>query len=70
MSNLGTLYAKDIQFLDLLHQINGLDALTAYFVQLYANVSTIKFEIHACDSVSAPEGYLRFNPSLYTHLVR
>lgn len=60
LSILSTLYAKDIQFIDPLHQINGLDALTAYFTQLYANVSSIKFEIHACDSVSASEGYLRW----------
>lgn len=37
------IYARDIQFIDPVHRISGLDDLSAYFKVLYANLSHIEF---------------------------
>ena len=43
---LTSIYHPDIQFIDPLHEINGLDQLKAYFANLYQNINSIEFEIH------------------------
>jgi hypothetical protein len=55
---LETLYTTDIEFIDPLHRVNGLDALTRYFEQVYENVATITFVMHSHDEVRAGEGYM------------
>lgn len=39
-------YASDVVFVDPMHQINGLAALTEYFANLYSNITEIHFDIH------------------------
>ncbi|GIU29625.1 nuclear transport factor 2 family protein [Shewanella sp. MBTL60-007] len=39
-------YSHNIEFSDPLHRVLGLNALTHYFANLYANISSINFEIH------------------------
>ncbi|WP_462156048.1 nuclear transport factor 2 family protein [Pseudoalteromonas piscicida] len=43
LSKLASIYTEDISFVDPLHKIQGLDALTSYFQGLYENVSEIEF---------------------------
>ncbi|MCL1058617.1 nuclear transport factor 2 family protein [Shewanella gelidimarina] len=43
---LGDIYSEDICFIDPLHKIAGLTALTSYFETLYQNVESIDFVIH------------------------
>jgi len=57
---LKSLYTTDVVFVDPLHQINGLEALTDYFKQMYENIDTIGFVMHAHDQVNDSEGYLRW----------
>lgn len=45
LSLLGRVYADEICFIDPLHKIEGLTALTRYFAGLYQNVQQIHFEI-------------------------
>ena len=41
-------YSKEIEFTDPFHHVQGLDALTHYFTQMYTNVRAIDFEfIHS-----------------------
>ena len=42
-------YAEQIVFTDPLHQVQGLDALVAYFDKLYARVTSIEFEFDEPD---------------------
>ncbi len=37
------IYAENVHFIDPVHQINGLDNLTAYFAVLYENIISIEF---------------------------
>lgn len=46
ITELGSLYDNDVEFIDPLHHISGLNSLTTYFENLYANVKSIQFEIH------------------------
>ncbi|MFO7576669.1 MAG: nuclear transport factor 2 family protein [Pelovirga sp.] len=41
------IYSADIQFVDPAHSVAGLPELKAYFVELYANVTEIRFEFHS-----------------------
>ena len=46
--NLGRLkevYSNDVVFIDPIHQINGIDALTVYFKNLYQNMDYCNFHI-------------------------
>lgn len=58
------LYSDDILFRDPLHEVRGLRDLRAYYEQLYANVSELRFDFHGYDQtagqVAAGEGYLRW----------
>ncbi|BBN83299.1 transcriptional regulator [Pseudoalteromonas sp. A25] len=45
LSVLEQVYHQDVQFVDPLHQVNGLTHLTMYFANMYANVRAIKFDI-------------------------
>ena len=40
------IYSDDVVFIDAMHEINGLDALTEYFEHLYANVEYCHFNIN------------------------
>ncbi|WP_244325806.1 nuclear transport factor 2 family protein [Shewanella aestuarii] len=42
---LSDIYAVNITFRDPLHQVQGLEALTDYFANLYSNISFIEFDI-------------------------
>ena len=42
---LNEIYSKNIQFIDPMHEINGLDNLHLYFENLYSNVIHCKFDI-------------------------
>ncbi|MEH6452013.1 MAG: nuclear transport factor 2 family protein [Psychromonas sp.] len=42
---LAQVYRQDIAFIDPIHQINGLDALTTYFNHLYQNMISCQFNI-------------------------
>ncbi|MEZ5515996.1 MAG: nuclear transport factor 2 family protein [Gammaproteobacteria bacterium] len=48
------IYTEDVCFEDPAHGIQGLDALTAYFRKLYANVEQCRFKFHR--SVVSSEG--------------
>ena len=60
LDSLNTLYSEDVVFRDPLHQIHGLDALQAYFAQLYANARDIRYAFAAADEVLPGQGYLRW----------
>lgn len=62
---LNDIYHKDIEFIDPLHQVHGLNDLHHYFSGLYSNVSHCKFEIS--DVVSTDDStFLYWNMS-YAH---
>lgn len=42
---LGEVYSNDIEFTDPIHRIQGLDALNAYFANLYENMAQCTFKI-------------------------
>jgi hypothetical protein len=46
LHRLPEIYSNDIQFVDAIHQINGLPQLTRYFEHLYENILDCKFNIH------------------------
>ncbi len=46
LNRLYRIYAKDIIFDDPAHHIEGIDALFAYFENLYTNIKQCDFEIH------------------------
>ncbi|KAF7764595.1 hypothetical protein PCIT_b0633 [Pseudoalteromonas citrea] len=48
VSVLDDVYHPEITFVDPLHSVKGLEALTSYFTHLYANVKSIDFDISAC----------------------
>ncbi|GGI69857.1 nuclear transport factor 2 family protein [Shewanella gelidii] len=62
---LDTVYAKDICFIDPLHQIRGLDALMRYFEVLYHNVQSIEFVIH--ERLTQPHQVCLFWQMSYSH---
>ncbi|MFT6926117.1 MAG: hypothetical protein ACJAZP_001718 [Psychromonas sp.] len=45
LSRLGLVYSDDINFIDALHNLKGLEQLTAYFSHLYENVVYCNFHI-------------------------
>ncbi|WP_372881265.1 nuclear transport factor 2 family protein [Psychromonas sp.] len=45
LDQLGLLYSDDINFIDALHNLNGLDQLSHYFANLYANLLYCHFSI-------------------------
>jgi hypothetical protein len=47
-ATLATVYGESIQFKDPFHNINGLDAMTRYFVSMYENVESIEFTFGHC----------------------
>ncbi|HGM5578895.1 TPA: nuclear transport factor 2 family protein [Pseudomonas putida] len=57
---LKNLYSEDITFRDPLHHVQGLQALRAYFEQLYANASDIHYTFISADEVRPGQGYLRW----------
>lgn len=60
LDQLAELYHPEIEFRDPLHQVQGLAALQAYFAELYANVTELKFEFEGFDEVDDQQGYLRW----------
>ncbi len=60
LQNLDKLYSESITFRDPLHQIHGLPALRAYFAELYANASDIRYDFHDASETSPGAGYLRW----------
>jgi len=38
-------YSNDVQFTDPIHEVNGIDALTHYFENLYKNMDSCDFQI-------------------------
>lgn len=42
---LAEIYSEDIQFIDPMHEINGIDNLRHYFANLYSNVKHCRFDI-------------------------
>lgn len=61
LAKLDELYSHDVVFCDPLHEVHGLVNVQAYFAQMYANVSELRFEFYAFDEVSEGQGYLRWN---------
>jgi hypothetical protein len=47
LAQLTDIYHPDINFIDPLHQVEGLAALTGYFASLYENLVSCEFEIQA-----------------------
>ena len=60
LAPLAELYHPDVVFQDPLHRVRGLAALQAYFAELYANVTELRFEFLGLDVVSDTQGYLRW----------
>ena len=60
LDTLDKLYSDDVTFRDPLHQIQGLQALRAYFEQLYANATDIRYAFTSADEVKPGQGYLRW----------
>ena len=60
LERLEQLYSRDALFCDPLHEVRGLANIRAYFAQLYANVSELRFDFYGFDQVSEGEGYLRW----------
>ena len=46
LHRLPDIYSNDIQFIDAVHQIDGLPMLTEYFQHLYENILNCQFHIH------------------------
>ncbi|WP_060512398.1 nuclear transport factor 2 family protein [Pseudomonas sp. NBRC 111124] len=57
---LGDLYSDDVSFRDPLHHVSGLAALHAYFAQLYANVSEVRYSFEGLDETEPGHGYIRW----------
>ena len=53
---LGELYSQDIQFIDAVHEINGLNDLESYFEHLYSNLKECHFHIHHVVEKETPTG--------------
>lgn len=60
LHRLTEIYSADIHFTDPLHDVQGLEAMRAYFEQMYANVTSIDFDFHQCVSVSESQALLRW----------
>lgn len=60
LEQLSELYHPEICFRDPLHQVQGLPALKAYFAELYANVSELRFDFEGFDALDQSQGYLRW----------
>ncbi|ANY87046.1 MULTISPECIES: nuclear transport factor 2 family protein [Pseudomonas] len=60
LHELENLYSDDITFRDPLHEIQGLEALRAYFAQLYENAHDIRYTFCDAHEVLPGQGYLRW----------
>ncbi|ATB64145.1 nuclear transport factor 2 family protein [Pseudomonas mosselii] len=60
LGKLEKLYSDDVTFRDPLHHIHGLQALRAYFEQMYANATDISYTFNSADEVGPDQGYLRW----------
>ncbi|MBQ4859644.1 nuclear transport factor 2 family protein [Pseudoalteromonas sp. MMG007] len=49
---LSEIYSDDIQFIDPMHEINGIEKLREYFANLYSNVKHCQFDITDSFSVN------------------
>lgn len=70
LDTLDKLYSDDVTFRDPLHQIQGLQALRAYFEQLYANATDIRYAFTSADEVKPGQGYLRWTLQFATRAWR
>ena len=66
LERLEQLYSRDALFCDPLHEVRGLANIRAYFAQMYANVSELRFDFYGFDQIAEGEGYLRWVMS-YRH---
>ena len=66
LERLEQLYSADALFCDPLHEVRGLANIQAYFAQMYANVSELRFDFYAFDEICEGQGYLRWTMS-YRH---
>ncbi|MDP2562155.1 nuclear transport factor 2 family protein [Psychrobium sp. 1_MG-2023] len=62
---LGSIYHKDVTFLDPIHQVNGLDNLQQYFSNLYQNLSQCDFLI--TDAIVDGDQAALYWQMTYTH---
>lgn len=62
---LSEIYSDDIEFIDPMHQINGIAELRAYFANLYSNVKHCQFDI--TDSFSAGNNAFIYWTMHYAH---
>lgn len=46
LHQLRSIYCEDVQFIDALHQVDGLNNLETYFAHLYDNLLSSRFDIH------------------------
>ena len=60
LDQLGELYSDDIAFRDPLHHISGLQALRAYFAELYGNIQEVRYAFEGTDEVQPGHGYIRW----------
>jgi hypothetical protein len=65
MHLLEQMYHDDVHFIDPLHEIHGLQALKAYFCNLYENVISIEFNID--DSYNSDEHCFLYWTMRYQH---
>lgn len=66
LHRLDEIYHPVMHFTDPLHDVQGLHAMRHYCEQLYANVSAISFEFHACQTLTEGEAFLRWTMT-YQH---
>lgn len=62
---LSEIYSDDIEFIDPMHQINGIAELRAYFANLYSNVKHCQFDI--TDSFSIDNNAFIYWTMHYAH---
>ena len=62
---LSEIYSDDIEFIDPMHQINGIAELRAYFANLYSNVKHCQFDI--TDSFSVDNNAFIYWTMHYAH---
>ncbi|WP_105169582.1 nuclear transport factor 2 family protein [Pseudoalteromonas sp. T1lg23B] len=60
LSELKQVYHDEVHFVDPLHELQGLDKLEDYFCAMYANVSSIEFQILETFDVS-DNGFVYWN---------
>lgn len=66
LHKLDEIYHPVMHFTDPLHDVRGLHAMRQYCEQLYANVSAVSFEFHACQTLAEGEAFLRWTMT-YQH---